>query len=155
MAYSLLLWLHVVGATLLFGFGLGSAYYFHAAHRSGDPRIMAAIGGFVVKADWLFTGATGLAQPLTGYFLIRELGLSGRESWLLAVYGLYGLALACWLPVVAIQIRVTALAREAAAKGESLSPLHFRLMRLWVALGWPAFLALGSVFWLMLAKPDL
>ena len=32
-------------------------------------------------------------------------------------------------------------------------PLGYFRMRTWYALGWPAFLALLAVFWLMVAKP--
>ncbi|HKX80307.1 MAG TPA: DUF2269 family protein [Novosphingobium sp.] len=30
-----------------------------------------------------------------------------------------------------------------------------RAMHLWFALGWPAFIGLTAVFWLMVAKPAL
>lgn len=28
-----------------------------------------------------------------------------------------------------------------------------RLARLWFVLGWPALLAVGAIFWLMIARP--
>ena len=69
----------------------------------------------------------------------------------LALYVLVGL---CWLPVVAIQIKMRDLAERAvAAKEETLPPRYHRLARLWFWLGWPAFLSMLGIFWLMLAKP--
>ena len=58
-----------------------------------------------------------------------------------------------WAVVVALQIRARDLARAAIATGQPLPPGYDRLMCLWYGLGWPAFLALIAVFWLMVAKP--
>jgi uncharacterized membrane protein len=55
--------------------------------------------------------------------------------------------------VVAIQIRVRDRAEAAAATRTPLSPQCHRLMRIWFALGWPAFLAVLATFWLMIRKP--
>jgi len=153
--YLLLKWLHVLGATLLFGFGLGTAWYFWAAHRTGQPAIVAAVGRMVVRADWIFTGGSGLAQPITGLLLARAAGHSLTAPWLLASYALYLLALACWLPVVVLQIRAQRLAEAAARDGRPLGPDYRRCLRLWFLLGWPAFAALLAIFWLMIAKPPL
>ena len=61
----------------------------------------------------------------------------------------------CWLPVVAIQIKVARLASDAVAAGQAVPAAADRLMWIWFALGWPAFVALMIVFWLMVAKPPL
>ncbi len=45
------------------------------------------------------------------------------------------------------------LAQAARRSGSALPAAYFRLMRSWFLLGWPAFLALVVVFWLMVAKP--
>jgi uncharacterized membrane protein len=36
-----------------------------------------------------------------------------------------------------------------------LPPAYHRYMQIWFALGWPAFLAVMLIFWLMVAKPAL
>jgi uncharacterized membrane protein len=60
----------------------------------------------------------------------------------------------CWLPVVIIQTRMRDFADQAARADEpSLPPLYHRLMRTWFMLGWPAFLFVLAIFWLMVAKP--
>lgn len=146
---------HILSATVLFGAGLGTAYYFWSACRSRNPVIIAAVGQRVILADWVFTGSSGIVQPVTGILLARELGIPLDESWLIAAFGLYVLAFACWAPVVWLQIAVARLARDAAAAGTSLGAEFMRLAGLWFALGWPAFLALIAAFGLMVVKPAL
>lgn len=153
--YLILKWLHVVSATILFGFGAGTAYYFWLAHRTGDPRIIAAVGRMVVKADWIFTGTSGIMQPVTGIALADMAGIDLRESWLVASFLLYLVALACWLPVVGLQIKAQRLAQQAAERGAPLGEDYASAMRRWFWLGWPAFIGLLCVFWLMIARPTL
>ena len=153
--YFLLKWLHIVSSTVLFGFGAGTAYYFWTAHRTGNPAIIAAVGRMVVKADWIFTGTSGIVQPMTGIALAHLSGTDLTAPWLVASYLLYGLALACWIPVVVLQIKAQRLAQAAARSGAALGAQYRRTMRLWFILGWPAFIGLICVFWLMIARPSL
>ncbi|WP_206518553.1 DUF2269 family protein [Stakelama tenebrarum] len=153
--YLLVKWLHIVSSTVLFGFGAGTAWYFWNAHLSGDPALIARVGRMVVRADWIFTGTSGLVQPVSGIALIHLTGYSLFEPWLIVTYGLYALAFLCWAPVVWLQIRAQRLAQEAADSGAPLGPEYRRTMRLWFLLGWPAFLGLMGVFWLMVARPML
>lgn len=154
-AYLLLKWIHVLSSTVLFGFGAGTAWYFWNAHLTRDPATIAGVGRMVVLADWIFTGTSGIVQPVSGFLLVREAGWAPDSSWLIAAYGLYLLAFVCWVPVVGLQIRAQRLAQRACGTGESLGRDYYRVMRLWFLLGWPAFLGLVAVFWLMIAKPTL
>jgi uncharacterized membrane protein len=43
MEYPILKWLHVLSSTLLFGTGLGSAWYMFWASLSRDPRTIATV----------------------------------------------------------------------------------------------------------------
>ena len=108
----------------------------------------------VVRADWIFTGGSGLLQPLSGLWLASLGGYSLTAPWLVLAYGLYLLAFACWAPVVWLQIRAQRLAEAAALAGTPLGEDYRRTMRWWFALGWPAFLALTATFWLMIARPS-
>ena len=153
--YLLVKWLHIISATILFGFGAGTAWYFWNAHLTGDARLIARVGRMVVRADWIFTGTSGVVQPLSGLWLIHLAGYPLTAPWLVAAYGLYALAFACWAPVVWLQIRATRLAEAAWARGEPLGAEYRRLMRWWFALGWPAFMGLLGVFWLMVARPAI
>lgn len=153
--YLLIKWLHIVSSTVLFGFGAGTAYYFWRAHRTKEARIIAEVGRMVVRADWIFTGTSGVVQPVTGLMLAHLSGIALGEPWLVLTYLLYALAFACWVPVVALQIRAQKLAEAAARSAAALGAEYHRAMRLWFILGWPAFLGLLVVFWLMIARPVL
>lgn len=146
-------WLHILGATVLFGTGLGTAFHLWMAHRSDDPAAIAVVTRNSVLADWLFTATAAVLQPLTGALLIVLAGYDWTEPWLLAAYGLYILVGVCWLPVVWIQIELRKMAGEAARSSGPLPPRYRRFMRLWFALGWPAFLAMLAIFALMVFKP--
>ena len=60
---------------------------------------------------------------------------------------------ACWLPVVWLQIRMRDMAQASARDNLALPALYWRYLRIWTALGIPAFFALVIVFYLMTAKP--
>lgn len=147
--------LHIVSAMILFGTGLGTAVQMWLTHRSGDPRALAVVARNVVRADFFFTAPAVVVQPVTGAALIALTGVDPLASWLVAAYALYALAGLCWLPVVWLQIQVRRLAHDAVMSGQRLPPLYNRYIRLWFALGWPAFAAVLAILWLMIAKPDL
>ncbi|WP_211196092.1 DUF2269 family protein [Alteraurantiacibacter aquimixticola] len=153
--YLLVKWAHILSSTVLFGFGAGTAWYFWNAHLSRDPATIATVGRMVVRADWIFTGTSGVAQPATGFWLVGMLGYPLDAPWLVLTYLLYLLAFACWVPVVWLQIRATRLAERAERDGTPLGRDYERTMRAWFILGWPAFLGLTGVFYLMVAKPQL
>jgi len=153
MEYLIVKTLHILSSTLLFGTGIGTAFFQWMACRRGDVAAIAVTTRHVVLADWLFTTPAILLQPLTGFWLMRLMGLSWDTPWVLWALGLYLLAGACWLPVVWIQYRLRDLAQAAVAARTPLPPRFHRLLRVWFVLGWPAFGALIVVFWLMVAKP--
>ena len=150
MSYEVLKFLHILGAAVLFGTGAGIAFFFWRGIEASDAGGRLTVARLGVLADWLFTAPAIVAQPVTGYLLIREAGFDPLEPWLVAAYGLYVLAGACWLPVVAIQIRV----RNILARGGGAAAIA-RPMRIWFRLGWPAFLSVAAIYWLMIAKPAL
>jgi uncharacterized membrane protein len=96
-----------------------------------------------------------VVQPVTGLALAHLSGVDLTESWLIASYHLYALALACWIPVVVLQIKAQRLAEAASREGKPLGADYRRVMRLWFILGWPAFIGLLAIFWLMISRPAL
>jgi uncharacterized membrane protein len=152
-ALLILKWLHILSATVLFGTGLGTAAHLWMTHRTGNVSAIAVAAANTVRADWWFTLTSGIVQPVTGAGLIWLDGFNPLAPWLIAVYALDAVAGACWIAVVRLQIRASQLAREAALRREALPVAYFRVMRAWYALGWPAFLALIFIVWLMVAKP--
>lgn len=153
MDYLAVKWLHVLSSTILFGTGIGSAYYMLRASLTRDPATVAHVVRFVVWADWAFTTTTIVIQPLTGWYLARLAGWPLSTPWIAGSLLLYAVAGACWLPVVWLQLRMRAIAERAVRDATALPPLYFRYLRVWVALGVPAFVALVATFWLMVAKP--
>jgi uncharacterized membrane protein len=153
--YPLLRLVHILSATLLFGTGLGSAFYLWRAHRRGDPPALARVARDVVLADWLFTAPAVTLQLLTGLALTGLAGWRLDQPWIAAALALFILAGACWLPVIRIQMRIRDLAAAAAEQGTGLPREHFRLMRVWFLLGWPAFGSVLAIFVLMVYKPPL
>jgi uncharacterized membrane protein len=152
MEYLTLKWLHILSSTVLFGTGIGSAFYLLVATLGRDARTVAATSGFVVMADWLFTATTVVLQPLTGWWMVRSAGMAWDMPWLAWSVGLYVLAVGCWLPVVWIQYRLRGEARRCAAAGEPLSAAYWRYFMAWIVLGFVAFFAFLAIFWLMVAK---
>lgn len=153
--YVLLKYVHILSSTLLFGMGLGTAFHGWMANRSGNLSVAAVVNRNVVWADWLFTTPAVIVQPVTGVWLVRITGYSMDSGWLLAAILLYLLVGTCWLPVVWLQIRMRRMAEAALAAGTNLPPLYHRYATLWFALGWPAFIGVLAIFYLMIAKPEL
>ncbi|HEY6543507.1 MAG TPA: DUF2269 domain-containing protein [Dokdonella sp.] len=153
MSYLFVKWLHIVSSTILFGTGIGSAFYLLCASLSRDARLVARVAGWVVRADWLFTATTVVLQPLTGWWLMHIARFPIDAWWLERSIVLYALAVACWLPVVWLQMRMRDLAAQAAREGSALPRAFRRCFIAWFALGVPALLAFLAIFYLMVAKP--
>jgi uncharacterized membrane protein len=153
MEYLVVKWLHILSSTLLFGTGLGSAFYMFFASLTRDTRVVATVVRYVVIADYAFTTPTIILQPATGFYLIHLAGFPLTSTWIVVSIALYFLAGACWLPVVWMQIKMRDMAATAVANGTELPERYWSFLRGWVALGIIAFLALVAVFYLMVAKP--
>jgi uncharacterized membrane protein len=147
--------IHLLGAAVLFGTGLGIAFFMLMAHRSRDPATIAATARIVVIADALFTATAVMVQPVSGAALAWATGFSLWAPWIVASLVLYVLVGLCWLPVVWIQLRLRDLATKTAQTGAALPSQYFRLYRIWFALGWPAFAGTVAIFALMTWKPAL
>jgi uncharacterized membrane protein len=148
--------LHVLSATILFGTGLGTAFFCWFGSRralhAGDLGSLRTVLRLTVLADWVFTAPAVLLQAASGAVLIELLGWSWRSAWTIAVVGLFLLVGACWLPVVALQLRLRAAAETVASIAE-LPPAFHRWFRWWFALGVPAFAAVVVLVYLMVGKP--
>lgn len=155
MTYLWLKWLHILGASVLFGTGLGIAFFAWFGYRrgmeQGDIGLIRGVLALTVIADTVFTATAAVLQPVTGYFLWRMTGGSWPDRWLLWVVALYVFVGACWLPVVALQIQLRNGAMGASTVGQLDARFH-RRFRVWFVLGWPAFLGVMGLFGLMLTR---
>jgi uncharacterized membrane protein len=152
MTYMTLKTLHILSMVLLFGTGLGSAFYKWMADRSGNVQHIAVTNKHVVLADWLFTTPTVIFQPISGLWMVYLAGLSLTTPWIWISLTLYVLAGACWLPVVYLQIRMRQLSTQAAKQNTALPEAYWRMARWWFCLGVPAFIAMVLVVVLMVFK---
>ena len=152
-AYLLVKTLHILSSTILFGTGIGFAYFFLRSHCSKNLHGKYFASHNTVIADYLFTLPAVIIQPLSGLWLVKHGGFNWLDAWLVTSYVLFAVATACWLPVVWIQIQMKNLVSNSLQQGTELPESYTRLFRLWMALGIPAFLALITVFFLMVSKP--
>jgi uncharacterized membrane protein len=152
MEYLVLKWLHVLSSTMLFGTGIGSAFYLMLATLGRDSRSVATVSRYVVVTDWLFTATTAVFQPVSGFWMIHLAGMPWSTPWIAWSLWLYALALACWLPVVWIQLRLRDVSAQVAAQNRPLPAAYWRLFGWWLGLGSVAFTAFLAIFYLMVAK---
>ncbi|MEO3387222.1 DUF2269 domain-containing protein [Mesorhizobium sp. CAU 1741] len=155
LTYLVLKFAHVLGAIVILGTGTGIAFFMLMAHLSRDAGFIGRTGAIVVQADKLFTATAVILQPVTGYLLMREIGWSFSDGWIIVSLALYGVAGIFWLPVIWIQTRMRDLALAAAASGTGLPQAYHRLFRVWFIFGFPGFGAVMAIVWLMIAKPVL
>ena len=147
---TLYLWIklvHILSASVLFGTGMGTAFFMFKAHLSKNDEAIAVTTRNVVMADWVFTTPAVVIQLVTGLWLTDKLNISFTSTWFIAVIGLYILVGICWIPVVWIQIRIRDLIAGGANRDD-----YRKLMRTWIALGVPAFASILILFFLMVAK---
>lgn len=147
---TIFLWvklLHILSATVLFGTGMGIAFFMLKAYLSHNDDAMTVTTRNVVQADALFTAPAVVIQLLTGLWLTDKLNIAFSSSWFIAVIGLYVFVGICWLPVVWIQIKIRDLAAAGAGRND-----YKNLMRTWIVLGVPAFSGVLILFYLMLSK---
>ncbi len=157
MTYELLKLVHLIGAGVLFGTGMGIAFFLFAGVKifgDGQAQIVAGVCRLVVIGDYLFTLTAALLQPVTGLLLIWTVGYSLTDCWIVSSLGLYFLIACLWIPVVFMQIEMRDLAYAATEKSQNLPDRFFKLFNRWFLFGWPAFIMLLGIYLLMLFKPS-
>lgn len=155
-AYALWKTAHIVSATVVFGTGLGIAFFtwfgYRRAMRAGDIGALRAFLRLTVIADACLTAPAVAFQFASGLVLMHLLGWPWVSAWSIAVLGLFVLAGLCWLPVLALQVRLHRAAVEASSTTTLAASFHRRFAR-WFALGVAAFAVVLVLFYLMVAKP--
>lgn len=155
-AYTLWKTAHIISAAILFGTGLGIAFFawfgYQRALRSNSLDAMRTVLQLTVIGDAVFTTPAVIFQVLSGFILLRLDSWSVLSVWSVTVLSLFIIIGLLWLPVVVIQI---AMSREASRAGsiKDLSVRFHRRFLLWFSLGVPAFIAVIVMFLLMVTKP--
>jgi len=155
MTYLLIKYVHIISMVLLFGTGLGSAFYKWMADQSGNVQHIVVTNRHVVLADWLFTTPTIIIQPVTGLWLVYMSGIPLSTPWVAISLVLYVFAGMCWLPVVWLQIKMREIANQASRTHTDLPDLYWTYTRRWFWLGIPAFIAMLSIVLLMVLKHSI
>lgn len=155
MLTDLLRLLHVLGAMLLVGGGLGIALTMLAAHRTGNPVLIAGIAEIAVTADLIFTVLAVIMQPATGIALAAVVGWSLSEAWIGLSLILFIVAGLFWIPLIIAQMRLQDLAAAAARDQYPLSAEYVRAFRTWLLCSAPLFATALAIVWLMVAKPKV
>ena len=156
--YLIIKALHIISSVLMVGTGFGSAFYLFFANRSNSIAAQAVVSKWVMRADYYFTTPAVIFQPLSGLWMLHYLGMPWEWSemwlWVKWSFALYALAGACWLPVVWLQIKMYKMAQTAYANGDKeLPPVYKTYQKYWELLGYPAFVAMVVVYFLMVMKP--
>jgi uncharacterized membrane protein len=155
-AYAIWKTAHIISAAILFGTGLGIAFFawfgYRRALRTNSIEGLRTVLHLTVVGDSVFTAPAVVFQALSGLVLLHLNGWSLFSPWALTSIVLFMLVGCLWLPVVYIQI---ALSREAhiASSIPALTPRFHRRFKTWFVLGLPAFIGVLVLFFLMVAKP--
>ena len=149
-AYEWIKLMHILSATILFGTGLGIAYFMLRGHLSGNHEAMAVVVRSVVVADWVFTTPAVVVQLLTGLWLTNQLGISHESVWFFSVIFLFSFVGVCWVPVVWIQIRIRRIIADGGDRDD-----YRRLFSIWMFLGILAFTGVLLIFLLMVSKAGI
>jgi uncharacterized membrane protein len=152
-AYFYLKTIHVISATVLFGTGLGTAFFKWIVDKTRNVAAIRVVSEKVVLADWMFTTPAIIVQAVTGVLLTMLLGYPMTRGWVAHAIALFCFAGVCWLPVVWLQLRMRDLAQASDRGGSPLSERYWSYARIWFWLGIPAFTAVVGIFCLMIFKP--
>lgn len=151
--YLILKAVHILSSAVLFGTGMGIAFFLYCSRFSKNLHQRYYAAKFTIIADYIFTAPAVILQPLTGFWLISEGGFDIFSPWLISTYILYIFVGTCWLPVVWLQIQLKKILSQTIQDKTELPKRYHRLFRIWFLLGWPAFIGLVAIFFLMVFKP--
>ncbi|KTC65827.1 integral membrane protein (plasmid) [Legionella adelaidensis] len=153
MLYLWIKYIHILSSTIVFGTGIGTAAVMVYGHLYQDIAVKVAIYRYVVIADWIFTSTSGFVQLISGLALVYIANIPITTFWILGGLIGYSITAICWFIVVYLQIKIKQIAEVTYATGKPLSVTYYRYFYLWFFLGWPAFISLLIVFYLMVLKP--
>lgn len=152
-SYLLIKTIHILSSTILFGTGLGIAFFMFISTKAMNIHEKYYAVRQTVLADFIFTLPAVILQPVTGLWLVWNSGIDLHAYWLQVTYIGYAVAGICWLPVVWIQIQLKNMLKQAVEHNLPLPERYYRLFKIWFILGWPAFISLLVIFFMMVFKP--
>lgn len=154
MLYTLLKFLHVLGAIILIGNVTVTAVWKVFADRTHDPRVVAFGQRLVTITDWTLT-VSGIALIVIGGY---GAALAGRMNpfgarWLVWGQILFAISGLIWAGIlIPAQIRQAREAKLFASGGE-ITASYRRDAKRWLVWGIVATVPLVAAVWLMVFKP--
>jgi uncharacterized membrane protein len=85
--------------------------------------------------------------------MLHLANISFLTTWVIWALGLYIFTGLCWLPVLWLQLQLRDMAEIAYKNNQELPQKYWVYAKYWELLGYPAFLAMLAVFYLMVVKP--
>ena len=141
----------VVLAIVLSGLANGLGIFAWLLVRPGKSHVRRALG---MMADYGLMAAAmvGMGEALAWAYVVLMWVTVGNGLRYGNRYLVIAVAMACWIPVVALQIRMRKVAEAAERSGAPLPAAYDRMFHWWTGLGFGAFFAFLLIFWLMVAK---
>lgn len=154
-SYFILKYIHIISAVLMVGTGFGSALYVFFSNRFGNLASQYFTNRMVVFCDWVVTTPAVIIQPISGYFLAKQLGMSFTSAWFMNIYLFYIIIGAAWLPVVWLQIQMRNMTNKAYRNNKPLDSRYKRYQYIWEGLGYIGFTGSVAIFFIMVTKMPL
>jgi uncharacterized membrane protein len=118
--------------------------------------VVAVTTQFVVDIEKMVMAPAIAVQPISGFPLAWAIGLSPvNEFWIAVSLGLFVVAVACWLAVFRIEIRVRGMSRQSALNAVALPDDYRRMFHVWSAFAAAGLLTTTAIFALMIWQPRL
>lgn len=152
--YQLIKTLHILSAMIILGTGFGTAFYLFVTNRSGCVPAQSVVSHWVCRTDFWFTTPAVFFQFFSGLWLMNTLNMPFSATWIWASLVLFFFTGACWLPVVVWQLKMRDIAKQSHDNGDTALPQsYWDYARKWELAGYPAFLAVLGIVFLMVFKP--
>lgn len=145
--------IHLLGAVLLLGNIIVTAFWKTLAERSGNLAVIRFAVRATNWADVVFTLGGIVLLAGAGHAMAPAFGGVAGSAWLKAAYALFAATGVLWLAVlVPVQRRQARLLAPLPADAP-LPAAYRRLARVWTVAGLLATLMPLAAAWLMVAKP--
>lgn len=155
MSRPTLLFLHVVGAILLFSTYLTAFTTRALAEPTRDPTILAYVYRVMNRLDLFVTPAASLLLLASGFLLAGRAGIPVLETrwlaWSLALFGLTGILFV--VGALPVQRRIEHLLEHTGAEdaeGDDWWDAYQRLARRWLAVAGTSFVLTVGILYLMI-----
>lgn len=151
---TLLKTLHILSASILFGTGLGIAFFCYRGLKDAETPVRYFATRTTVLADYVFTLPAVIIQPVTGIWMAKLANYELSELWLSISIALYSVASITWFATLFVRRNLRNMAKEALQTGQQPPAAFTRTMRLWTMLSMAALIDLIIIYFVMVVQPE-